>query len=331
MIGGFYPTDSEIFSVVETLGLSNKDLCEYYTDTIRSNRFLEIVPWYEDDMQELSDGLDKYIYHIFSNVTGNGKLSLNSFDKYLLLSIADIADHLLRDYAKRLYTIDRVDSRGVQSSLHYIATYIAACKFRLASVRDSSSRQNELVPDVLVVDKEGVVDVVINKVNFTRIRLSAKAYDENISDDVELREAKLAIWAIERRNRLLCSIAKTIITKHSACINNYENAITLISYADIANELGTHIYTVISVIKNCTILIDRNVVDLNSFFDATDSTSIHHLVKQLIISENSRKPHTDQRIADIISKNGLSVTRIEIKKAREVLEIAAAEGRRRLF
>ena len=81
---------------------------------------------------------------------------------------------------------------------------------------------------------------------------------------------------------------------------------------EIADELGLHESTISRVTTNKYMLTPRGIFELKYFFGshvATDSggacssTAIRALIKQLVTSEDVKKPLSDSKIADILGKS----------------------------
>ena len=61
------------------------------------------------------------------------------------------------------------------------------------------------------------------------------------------------------------------------------------------------------------------------------STAIRAMIKQLIATENQKKPLSDNKIADLLQAQGIEVARRTIAKYRESLNIASSSDRKRLL
>jgi RNA polymerase sigma-54 factor len=86
-------------------------------------------------------------------------------------------------------------------------------------------------------------------------------------------------------------------------------------------------------------LTPRGIFELKYFFGshvATDSggacssTAIRALIKQLVTSEDVKKPLSDSKIADILGQQGIVVARRTIAKYRDGLKIPPANLRKSL-
>jgi RNA polymerase sigma-54 factor len=60
------------------------------------------------------------------------------------------------------------------------------------------------------------------------------------------------------------------------------------------------------------------------------SRAVQAQIRQMIESEDNRKPLSDQAIADVLRKNGVEIARRTVAKYREEMDIPTS-GRRRHF
>jgi RNA polymerase sigma-54 factor len=63
---------------------------------------------------------------------------------------------------------------------------------------------------------------------------------------------------------------------------------------------------------------------------ACSSTAIRALIKQLVSSEDIKRPLSDSKIADILGQQGIVVARRTIAKYRDALKISPANLRKSL-
>lgn len=82
----------------------------------------------------------------------------------------------------------------------------------------------------------------------------------------------------------------------------------------------------------------NGVVEFKYFFSShvsteeggeCSSTAIRAFIKELIGSENSAKPLSDSKIADLLNEKGINVARRTIAKYREAMFIASSSERKR--
>ena len=101
-----------------------------------------------------------------------------------------------------------------------------------------------------------------------------------------------------------------------------------------------HESTISRVTTNKYVQTPRGLVELKYFFnsgisttggDSVASESVKSRIKEIIAGENAKKPYSDQKIVDILKKQGIDIARRTVTKYREMLGIGSSTERRRLF
>lgn len=108
---------------------------------------------------------------------------------------------------------------------------------------------------------------------------------------------------------------------------------------EIADVLNLHESTISRVTTQKYLSSPRGTYELKYFFGshvATDSggaassTAIRALIKQLVSAEDSKKPLSDARLAEILGEQGIVVARRTVAKYRESLNIPPVNQRKSL-
>ena len=107
---------------------------------------------------------------------------------------------------------------------------------------------------------------------------------------------------------------------------------------DIANEIGVHESTVSRVTTNKFVHTPLGTYELKFFFNAgiggknggidIASESLKLKIKELIDNEDKKRPLSDQKIADLLSKSDIKVARRTVAKYREGLNILPSSKRK---
>lgn len=108
---------------------------------------------------------------------------------------------------------------------------------------------------------------------------------------------------------------------------------------DVAEVVGMHESTISRVTNQKYMLTPRGVYELKYFFSShvgTDSggeassTAIRAMLKKLIAAENPGKPLSDNKLATILSEQGINVARRTVAKYRESMSIPSSSERKQL-
>lgn len=105
---------------------------------------------------------------------------------------------------------------------------------------------------------------------------------------------------------------------------------------EIADQVGLHESTISRATSNKYAQTPRGMFELKYFFssalntaygDAASSESVKAKIKQLIDTEDRKKPYSDQTLTDLLMKEGISISRRTVAKYREELGIGSSEKR----
>ena len=108
---------------------------------------------------------------------------------------------------------------------------------------------------------------------------------------------------------------------------------------DIAEAVEMHESTISRVTTQKFMHTPRGIFELKYFFSShvsttsggeCSSTAIRAIIKKLVLAENTKKPLSDSKIADLLVDQGIKVARRTIAKYRELLDIPVARMRKKI-
>ena len=205
-----------------------------------------------------------------------------------------------------------------------------------------------VIPDLIV---ERVVDkyvVFLNDRNVPRLRISQSYRDElkhnpNISPETKdfiqgrLKNAKWLIQTIEQRRRTMIKVMESIVEEQREFFEKGAAFLRPLTLNQVASQISMHESTVRRVTTNKYVQTPRGVYELKYFFSSSLGTqsgeevsakSAKLKIKEIISEEDTKKPLSDQKIADILKKDGLIIARRTVAKYREQLGILPARHRK---
>ena len=106
---------------------------------------------------------------------------------------------------------------------------------------------------------------------------------------------------------------------------------------EIADVLGLHESTIWRVTTQKYMATPRGIFELKYFFGshvgteaggACSATAIRALIKQLVSTEEPKKPLSDSQISEVLGQQGIVVARRTIAKYREALNIPSVNLRK---
>jgi RNA polymerase sigma-54 factor len=153
----------------------------------------------------------------------------------------------------------------------------------------------------------------------------------------QLQEARWLIKNVQQRFETILRVSQAIVDRQRNFFEHGEVAMRPLVLREIAETLGLHESTISRVTTQKFMLTPRGIFELKYFFGshvATDTggacsaTAIRALIKQLVAAEDSKRPLSDSKIADLLGQQGIVVARRTIAKYRESLHISPVNLRK---
>ncbi len=206
-----------------------------------------------------------------------------------------------------------------------------------------------VIPDLIVDSIDGKYVVYLNDRNIPRLRVSQHYHDELMREvrdgDSEAREfinarlksAKWLIQTIEQRRRTMVKVMECIVRKQRDFFDKGTAFLRPLTLQQVASEINMHESTVSRVTTNKYVQTPRGVFELKFFFSSSLGTqdggevsakSAKDKIRRIIEAETDRTPLSDQKIADMLKKEGLNIARRTVAKYREQLNILPARMRK---
>jgi RNA polymerase sigma-54 factor len=254
-----------------------------------------------------------------------------------------IAQKHLDLLADRELTLLRRELLTTDEELEAAVALVRSCHPRPGSVV-SSSKAEYVVPDVFVRRTDRGWTVEINGSTLPRVRLNQSYADmlgrgtSHSSLRTQLQEARWLLKSLEIRNETLMKVARSIVERQAAFLDQGEEHMRPMILKDIAQAIDMHESTISRVTSGKYMHTPRGVFELKYFFssqvDAADgggasSTAVRAKIKKLVREENPDNPLSDSRIAELLSGEGIAVARRTVAKYREALGIAPSNERKR--
>lgn len=224
-----------------------------------------------------------------------------------------------------------------------------------------------VVPDLLVEKVDGRYEVSLNEGSVPRLKVS-KSYRDLLTkgsppkktetapptpgedgakkngppSEVEfiqerLKSANWLIQTIEQRRRTMIKVMESIVEAQMEFFEKGPQALRPLTLQDVAEKIGMHESTVSRVTTNKYVQTPRGVFPLKYFFssgldtesgDAVSSKMAMNRIKELVEKEERKHPLSDQKIVELLRKEGLIVARRTVAKYREKMGILSARYRK---
>ncbi len=153
----------------------------------------------------------------------------------------------------------------------------------------------------------------------------------------QLQEARWLVRSLEIRNETLLKVAEAIVERQTDFLDRGEEFMRPMVLRDIAEAIGMHESTVSRVTANKHMHTPRGIIEFRYFFsshvDGDDgersSTAVRAMIRRLIGGEADEKPLSDNRIANLLAKDGIKVARRTVAKYRDAMNIPTSTERKR--
>ncbi|KAA0258195.1 RNA polymerase factor sigma-54 [Deferribacter autotrophicus] len=203
-----------------------------------------------------------------------------------------------------------------------------------------------VIPDVYVFKKDDVLEVKLNEEYIPSIKLNSyyikliksEGLDEKTKEYVE-EKVKNALWilkSLNQRKKAILRVVETIV-KHQRHFFLYgDRKLKPLKLKDVSAETNLHESTISRVTSNKYLACEYGVYEIKSFFvkgiETTDGTmsveAIKDLIKEIIDNEDKKKPYSDEKIVEILSKKGIKIARRTVAKYRDELGIPSTSKRK---
>ncbi len=206
-----------------------------------------------------------------------------------------------------------------------------------------------IMPDVFVEKVDGEYVVIVNDLNFPRLIVN-NVYkrilnqNDNFSQDAKkYLEEKMgsAIWlirSIEQRRMTLYKVARSIVDIQTEFLDKGVEYMKPLNLRRVAEAVDVHESTVSRATTNKYIQTPQGLFELKYFFSTgvdsygsnkVSSKSIKHMLEEIINSEDSSKPLSDEAISKLLKQKGIRISRRTVAKYRQEMGIPSTMARKR--
>ena len=322
----------------------------------------------EEECEELEHRLTMALHLLQSlEPTGVGARDLAECLRLQLKAMSDLAPEVgeVRDVALKMCVgpLDLLAKRDVKRMVvatNSNETLVKAAIAMIARLEPKPGRRfvdlerQVVVPDVLVTrsgeDKSGqpkfrvilnpdvMPKLKVNDIYASALKFSGKS-EGHLGLQQRLQEARWFIKNIQQRFETILRVSTAIAQRQKSFFIHGELAMKPMVLREIADELGLHESTISRVTTAKFIATPYGTFELKYFFGSglgTDSgnnassTAVRALIKQLVASENPKKPLSDNQLSDMLKEQGIDCARRTVAKYREALRIAPTHLRRTL-
>jgi len=212
----------------------------------------------------------------------------------------------------------------------------------------SPDRSTYIIPDVFVVKEGDDYKILLNDDGLPKLRISPtykRMLDGKEPGSEETRnyvkeKLRSALWllkSVDQRQRTIYKVSDSIVRHQRGFLDHGIAHLRPLVLRDVANDIGMHESTVSRVVANKYMHTPRGVYELRFFFhsgitssmgEAISSVTIKDKIRKMIEGEDTARPLSDSRIAELLGADGLPLARRTVAKYREELRIPPSNLRK---
>lgn len=207
-----------------------------------------------------------------------------------------------------------------------------------------------VVPDIFVVkvgdefvvqlNDEGVPRLKISQLYQSMLKKSSTESNKETKEYVQdkLRSALWLIKSIQNRQKTILKVANAIVRQQQQFFKKGPSFLKPMVLKDVAQEIGMHESTVSRVTNNKYMHTPIGVFELKYFFSSglggkdggldISGEVLKIKIKTFIENENPSRPLSDQKIAELLSREDIKVARRTVAKYREMMGLASSAKRK---
>lgn len=277
-----------------------------------------------------------------------------------LLTAMEITDKYFKEFSKKHYSKIKQRMAISGDQLREASEEIMKLNPKPGSAFSggTSDTVGQITPDFVLRIQDGEPVVSLNSSNAPDLRINntyadmLRGYKENKSDmnkkdknavgfiKQKLDSAKWFIEAVkQRRNTLLLTMNAILTFQKEYFKDGDERKLRPMILKDISEMTNLDISTISRVANSKYIQTHFGIFPLKYFFSEAMKTldgqevstrEIKMILQECIDNEDKSKPHTDEKLAEILREKGYSIARRTVAKYREQLGILVARLRKEI-
>lgn len=274
------------------------------------------------------------------------QLEYLDIDEPLLATIVrDHLDDVAANHFRKIARALHVD----EAEIRRLVDILKSLNPRPAGAFSPGPSPGYIVPDVtvrrfddewlLTPNNEAIPTLKVSPRYRAMLRTGSEADDETrryLKD--KIRSAESFIRNVDRRKDTVTRITQIILEVQGEFFEDGKGLLRPLRLEDVAQEIGVHLSTVSRGVTGKYMATPYGLFELKHFFSGgyrtrtgTDvaATSIKQRLRELVRAEETEKPLSDQRLAEMLSDEGVTVARRTVAKYREELGIEPSWARRR--
>ncbi len=260
-----------------------------------------------------------------------------------------VSDHLSQLETKRYEKLAK--ELGVSVDDVVAASHVIASLEPKPARGFGDDEARTIIPDVSVEKIGDEYMVFLNDDGVPRLRVSP-LYRRMVSQEgleeektrqylqEKVRAATWLIKSIQQRQQTLYRVTQSIFKFQRDFLDHGISHMRPMVLRDVAEDIEMHESTVSRATANKYVHTPHGVFELKFFFqsgvkagngDDVASESVKEKIRGIILSEDARKPYSDQHIAGMLAEQAIDIARRTVAKYREAMGILPSSKRRQPY
>jgi RNA polymerase sigma-54 factor len=217
--------------------------------------------------------------------------------------------------------------------------------------------ESYIVPDFMVFNNNGVLEVQLNQKNAPDLRVSSsfrdmlQDYNKSAKKDSRQKDAIIFIkqkidaakWFIDavkqRQETLMLTMTRILHLQEDFFLTGDESNLKPMILKDVADRTGLDISTISRVVNSKYVQTEFGTFKLKYFFSESLSTDsgeevstreVKKILSEMILAEDKKQPLSDEKLTDLLKEKGYNIARRTVAKYREQLNLPIARLRKTL-
>lgn len=284
------------------------------------------------------------------------QLNHSKADQYYKYIAIKILDDYYDDFTKRRFDLIKNKMNLTDDTLKETVQLIQSMNPKPGEGNIQTMEVNQITPDFLVEKVDDNWIITLNDKSMPSITIDKKyleMFDSNKRSKKTNRQketykflrekfesAKWFIACIQQRRETLMKIMRAILERQYEFFEKGAKFLKPMIYKDIAEEIAMDISTISRVVNGKYVQSPMGIHELKYFFseglstDSGEEVSNKHIkerLREIIEGENKKSPFSDDRLAELLNKEGIHIARRTVAKYREQLKLPVARLRKQVI
>lgn len=202
-----------------------------------------------------------------------------------------------------------------------------------------------IIPDIIFQKESGRWSILLNDswvenyhLNDYYMKMMESSSDSELIAyfKAKLNRVNFVLQAIEQRRKTVLTVARIILDMQKDFLEGHA-PLAPMTMSEVASRAGIHTSTVSRAVKGKYLQYPNGSVFIKNLFSVSVSSkdagsvtpmTVKHYIKELIESEDKKKPYSDQTLAKLLEEKNIKVSRRAIAKYREEMGIKGSFDRK---